>query len=162
MHSLVTNAAFLVLYLYALCPARVQSKRYPDKTYPTKPAYPFCTSNHAFATVDDVHPRLFNYDGTGASYFAGTNTWWASHLLSNVDLQTTFSQIKETQLQVVRVWGFGSVNEDPGPDEVFFQLLNSSGSYINYAANGIPRLDAVVSSAERNGIKLVLPFVNNW
>lgn len=143
--------------------ALAHAKDYPDKTYSTKPAYPICKSHSsAFATVDDVHKRLFNYNGTGAKFFAGTNTWWASHLLSDEDLQTTFSQIKETQLQVVRVWGFGSVNKDPGPDTVFFQLLNSTGSYINYAANGIPRLDAVVSYAEKNGLKLVLPFVNNW
>lgn len=126
------------------------------------PAYPICTSSSPFASVDDVHSRLFNYDGTGASFFAGTNTWWASHILSDADLQKTFRQIKNTQLQVTRVWGFGSVNEDPGSDTVFFQLLNSTGSYINYAANGIPRLDAVVSYAEKIGVKLVLPFVNNW
>jgi len=78
---------------------------------------------------------------------------------SDVDL--VFSEIKNTQLQVVRIWGFGSVNTDPGPGSVFFQLLNSTGSYINYAANGIPRLDAVVSYAERNGVKIILNFVNN-
>ena len=109
-----------------------------------------------------MHPRLFNYNGTGARYFAGTNSWWASHILSDSDLDIVFSEIKDTQLQVVRVWGFGSVNTDPGPDSVFFQLLNSTGSYINYAPNGIPRLDAVVSHAEKHGLKLVLNFVNNW
>ncbi|TKA38837.1 hypothetical protein B0A54_09886 [Friedmanniomyces endolithicus] len=94
-------------------------------------------------------------------YFAGTNAWWVSHILSDSDLVTVFSEIKNTQLQVVRVWGFGSVNTDPGPGSVFFQLLNSTGSYINYAANGIPRLDAVVSMAEQTGLKIVLNFVNN-
>lgn len=54
------------------------------------------------------------------------------------------------------------MNTDPGPDTVFFQLLNATGSYINYAANGIPRLDAVVSYAEKYNVKLVLNFVNNW
>jgi mannan endo-1,4-beta-mannosidase len=128
----------------------------------TTPAYPICTSTAAFASVDDVHRRLFNYNGTGASFFAGTNIWWASHILSDADLQQTFEQVKDTQLQVARVWGFGSVNSDPGSGTVWFQMLNSTGSYINYAANGMPRLDAVVSYAEEIGIKLVLPFVNNW
>jgi mannan endo-1,4-beta-mannosidase len=126
------------------------------------PANPICQSSAPFASVDDLHPRLFNYNGTGASFFAGTNTWWASHLLSDDDLEQAFRQIKDTQLQVTRVWGFGSVNEDPGQYVVYFQLLNSTGSFINYEANGIPRLDAVVSYAEKIGIKLVLPFVNNW
>jgi len=134
---------------------------YPSTTYATTPAYPFCTSQASFASVDDVHPRLFNYNGTGAKFFAGTNVWWASHILSDSDLDIVFSEIKNTQLQVVRIWGFGSVNTDPGPGTVFFQLLNSTGSYINYAANGLPRLDAVVSYAEKVGIKIVLNFVNN-
>ncbi|KAK5133573.1 hypothetical protein LTR08_007612 [Meristemomyces frigidus] len=131
-------------------------------TYPSTPAYPYCTSYATpFASVSKTHPRLFNYNGTGASFFAGTNVWWASHILSDSDLAIVFAQIKNTQLQVARVWGFGSVNTDPGPDSVFFQLLNSTGSYINYAANGIPRLDAVVSEAEKVGLKIVINFVNN-
>lgn len=134
---------------------------YPSTTYPTTPAYPICTSRAPFASIDDVHPRLFNYNGTGAKYFAGTNAWWTSYLMIDSDVNLVFSEIKNTQLQVVRIWGFGSVNTDPGPGTVFFQLLNSTGSYINYAANGIPRLDAVVSYAERNGVKIVLNFVNN-
>jgi mannan endo-1,4-beta-mannosidase len=46
--------------------------------------------------------------------------------------------------------------------QVYFQVLNSSGAYINWDFNGIPRLDYVVSAAERYGIKLILNFVNNW
>ena len=129
----------------------------------TAPTYAFCKSKVAsFASVDSKHRRLFNYNGNGPGFFAGTNAWWASHLLSDDDVDASFSQIKDSQLQVVRVWGFGSVNEDPGSGTVYFQLLNSTGSYINYDANGIPRLDAVVSYAEKHGLKLVLPFVNNW
>ncbi|KAK5747629.1 hypothetical protein LTS12_022327 [Elasticomyces elasticus] len=142
----------------AVCCANVHATALPHK-----PAYPICKSHGAsFASVDRTSPRLFNYNGTGAAYFAGTNTWWASHFLSDADLEQTFQQIKDTQLQVSGVWGFASVNVDSGPGTVFFQLLNSTGSYINYAANGIPRLDAVVSYADKIGIKVVLNFVNNW
>jgi mannan endo-1,4-beta-mannosidase len=45
---------------------------------------------------------------------------------------------------------------------VYFQILNSTGSYINHGANGLQRLDYVVSAAEKHGVKLVLNFVNNW
>jgi mannan endo-1,4-beta-mannosidase len=67
----------------------------------------------------------------------------------------------------VRVWGFGDVNTIPDsgatdPNKVYFQILNSTGSYINYGSDGLQRLDYVVSSAEKHGVKLVLPFVNNW
>lgn len=72
----------------------VSATSYPATTYPTTPAYPYCTSTAAFATVDDVHPRLFNYNGTGASFFAGTNAWWASHILSNSDVSLVMNDIK--------------------------------------------------------------------
>lgn len=62
----------------------------------------------------------------------------------------------------MRVWGFGSVNTDPGPDTVWFMLLNSTGAYLNYGLNGIPRIDAVIASAQQYGVKVVLPFNNNW
>ncbi len=40
---------------------------------------------------------------------------------------------------------------------------NSSGvALINYGPDGLQRLDYVVSTAERLGLRLVLPFVNNW
>lgn len=45
---------------------------------------------------------------------------------------------------------------------MYFQILNSTGSYINYGPDGIQRLDYAVSAAERFGVKLVLPFMNNW
>ena len=155
-------ACLLATNVTAAPAATSTSISYPSTTYPTTPAYPYCTSYATpFASVDDVHPRLFNYNGTGAKFFAGTNSWWASNILSDKNLEKAFSEIKNTQLQVTRVWGFSSVNTDPGPDTVFFQLLNSTGSYINYAANGIPRLDAVVSYAEKNGIKVVLNFVSH-
>lgn len=84
---------------------------------------------------------------------------------SNPTLFTILMQI-QTKYKIVRVWGFGNVNEIPvNPDpthSVWFQVLNSTGSYINYGENGLQRLDYVVSSAERYGVKLVLPFLNNW
>jgi mannan endo-1,4-beta-mannosidase len=65
------------------------------------------------------------------------------------------------------VWAFSDVNTVPlstatDPNRVWFQLLNSTGSFINYGADGLQRLDYVVSAAERLGVGLVLPFVNNW
>jgi mannan endo-1,4-beta-mannosidase len=75
--------------------------------------------------------------------------------------------LSQTGYKILRVWAFGDVNTipDPGtpdPNLVYFQILNSTGSYINYGADGLQRLDYVISAAERYGIKLVLPFLNNW
>lgn len=65
------------------------------------------------------------------------------------------------------MWGFGDVNTipEPGsqfPESVWFHLLNSTGSFYNFGTDGLQRLDYVVSSAEKHGVKLVLNFVNNW
>jgi len=93
--------------------------------------------------------------------------WQRSVLNSHATLMLSLTDV-QTGYKILRVWAFGNVNEVPDLAEtdlthqVYFQVLNSSGAYINWAANGIPRLDYVVSSAEKHGIKLVLPFVNNW
>jgi len=63
--------------------------------------------------------------------------------------------------------GFGDVNSipnpsTPNPNLVYFQILNSTGSFLNFGPEGLQRLDYVVSSAERHGLKLILNFVNNW
>jgi mannan endo-1,4-beta-mannosidase len=73
----------------------------------------------------------------------------------------------QTQYKIARVWAFGDVTTLPSstntdPNKIYFQYLNASGSYINYGKDGIQRLDYVVHSAEKHGLKLVLPFFNNW
>ena len=42
------------------------------------------------------------------------------------------------------------------------QLLSSSGSQITTGANSLQRLDSVVPSPEKRGVKLIINFVNNW
>lgn len=74
---------------------------------------------------------------------------------------------QQSNYKIVRVWGFGDVNiiPDPGtadPNLVYFQILNSTGSFLNFGSDGLQRLDYVVSSAEKHALKLVLNFVNNW
>lgn len=46
---------------------------------------------------------------------------------------------------------------------VWFQsFIIGQEPQINTGANGLQRLDYVVKSAETNGIKLIINFVNNW
>jgi mannan endo-1,4-beta-mannosidase len=49
----------------------------------------------------------------------------------------------------------------PDPSKVYFQLLNTTGSYLNFGPDGLERLHYVVSAAEKFGVKLVSPFINN-
>ncbi|KUJ16641.1 glycoside hydrolase [Mollisia scopiformis] len=113
-----------------------------------------------------VSGRLFDIDGK-VEYFAGSNAWWLGHLSNNSDVDTTLQQVVNTGYKILRVWGFGDVNTIPDPsatdpNKVYFQILNSTGSYLNFGPDGLQRLDYVISSAEKYGVKLVLPFINNW
>lgn len=42
----------------------------------------------------------------------------------------------QSQLKIARVWGFGNTNDASNPgSSVYFQVLNSSGQYLNCDAN---------------------------
>ncbi|TKA68010.1 hypothetical protein B0A49_04481 [Cryomyces minteri] len=124
-----------------------------------------CAAGFATAAPKRQHAyvdgRLFNIDSK-TQYFAGTNTWWLGRL-NDADINTVVSQLAETKLLVTRVWGFGNVNDDAAAaGSVYYQVLNSTGGYINYDYDtGIGRLDSVVKAAEkyaayRNYIKFIV------
>ncbi|KAH8126443.1 glycoside hydrolase superfamily [Trichoderma asperelloides] len=50
----------------------------------------------------------------------------------------------------------------PSTGKFEFQLLNATGSVINTGAEGLQSLDYVISSAERNDLKLIILFVKTW
>ncbi|KAH8886662.1 mannan endo-1,4-beta-mannosidase 1 [Thozetella sp. PMI_491] len=104
----------------------------------------------------------FTIDGQ-VQYLAGTNAYWLPFLMNNTDVDLVLDQIQASGLTVLRIWGFNDVNTVPSdPGTVWFQYLSSTGSVINTGANGLERLDYVVAAAEKRGIKLIVPFVNNW
>lgn len=112
-----------------------------------------------FATHNGSH---FVVDGK-AQYLAGTNAYWLPFLMNDADVDLALDQLAASGIRVLRIWGFNDVTAIPSdPDTVWFQYLSASGSIINTGANGLQRLDYVVSAAERRGIKLIIPFVNNW
>ncbi|KAI0141532.1 glycoside hydrolase superfamily [Xylariaceae sp. FL1272] len=108
-----------------------------------------------------VNGLQFEIDGE-TGYFAGTNAYWMSFLQSDADIATAMDNLVDAGLKILRVWGFNDVTSDPGSSTIWFQLLSASGSTINTGTNGLQRLDAVVAAAEERGIKLIIPFVNNW
>jgi len=114
------------------------------------------------APAPAANGTVFNLDGQ-SGYFVGTNAWWLGHLTSDADVEQSFSDIAESGLKTVRVWGFGNANA-PSDQTVYYQLLDNTTNTItiNEGANGIPRLDSVVKFAEKYNVKLVLPFLNNW
>ncbi|EGX54367.1 hypothetical protein AOL_s00004g16 [Orbilia oligospora ATCC 24927] len=100
----------------------------------------------------------FNIDGK-VGCFAGTNAYWLSFTTNNADIDQVMSHLQASKLKVLRVWGFNDVTS---PSGVYFQLFSGSSPTINTGSNGLQRLDAIVASAEKYGIKLIIPFVNYW
>ncbi|KAA8914489.1 putative mannan endo-1,4-beta-mannosidase A [Sphaerosporella brunnea] len=111
----------------------------------------------AIANPLDLRPRAT------LSSFAGTNAYWLPFLTSDADVAATFSAVQAAGLKVLRTWGFQDSTTCTG---VHFQCWASSPSSstpsINTGSDGLQRLDAVVAAAEKYGVKLVIPFVNNW
>ncbi|PMD15614.1 glycoside hydrolase family 5 protein [Hyaloscypha hepaticicola] len=104
---------------------------------------------------------FFDIDGK-TEYYAGTNCYWCGFLTADSDVDHVFADISSSGLKIVRVWGFNDVNTIPSTGTVWYQYLSASGSTINTGADGLQRLDYVVSSAEKYGLKLIINFVNNW
>ncbi|KAL8674665.1 MAG: hypothetical protein Q9168_000973 [Polycauliona sp. 1 TL-2023] len=98
-----------------------------------------------------------------ADMYQGTNAWWLGHLTSNQDVDTAIAQIAATGYKVARVWGFGTTNNASQTSDVYYQVLNSTGQYFNLnPSNGIPRLDYAIAAAQKAGIQLILPLLNNF
>lgn len=118
------------------------------------------TGRSSFAKVDG---KKFNIDGE-TKYFAGTNSYWLPFLTNDADVDSVFKNLKESGLKILRVWGFNDVNAAPAAGTVYFQLHDKATgtTTINTGADGLKRLDYVVSAAEKYGIKLIIPFVNSW
>jgi mannan endo-1,4-beta-mannosidase len=113
----------------------------------------------AVAAKSTVNGTQFSIDGV-TKYFAGTNSYWISFLTNDNDVNLVMGNIAKSGLKILRVWGFNDVNQKPSG--VWYQQLSSSGSQINTGSNGLQRLDAVVKAAEKNGVKLIINFVNYW
>lgn len=97
-----------------------------------------------------------------ANYYAGTNAYWLSFLTDDADVDLVMSNMRESGLRILRVWGFNDVNEIPPEGTVWFHLIANGTSYINTGPYGLQRLDYVVKSAEAHDMKLIINFVNNW
>ncbi|KAI0639776.1 glycoside hydrolase [Trametes polyzona] len=110
--------------------------------------------------------RDFELDGKPFS-FVGANSYWLPLLLTENDVETTFKTMKQAGIKVLRTWGFNAINatELPGALEsglTYYQVWNSSQWTLNDGPQGLKRLDRVISTAGKYGIKVILAFTNNW
>lgn len=86
-------------------------------------------------------------------YFAGTNNYYF-HYKSKKMVDDVFEDMKAMNLKVIRIWGF--LDGQPQENTV---MQPRPGIYDE---SGFSKLDYAIYKAGQTGIKLVIPFVNNW
>ena len=116
------------------------------------------SANASFPSTDGLQ---FNIDGQ-TGYAAGSNSYWIGFLTNNADVDLVMNHLHESNLKILRVWGFNDVNSKPSDGSVWYQMHADGKSTINTGEDGLQRLDYVVSSAEKHNVKLIINFVNNW
>lgn len=99
--------------------------------------------------------------------FVGANSYWLPLLLTQDDIEKTFSGMQRAGVKVLRTWGFNAVNatEVPGAKKsglTYYQIWDGPEWKLNDGPQGLKRLDNIVNTAGKYGIKLILAFTNNW
>ncbi|KAH9944067.1 glycoside hydrolase [Epithele typhae] len=116
-----------------------------------------------FVTTRGTH---FELDGKPFA-FVGANSYWLPLLTSPDDVESTLKSMQNAGIKVLRTWGFNAINgtELPGALQsnlTYYQTWNNSEWSLNANSQGLERLDKVISTAEKHGIKVILTFANNW
>ncbi|MEU6414765.1 cellulase family glycosylhydrolase [Microbispora sp. NPDC046933] len=100
--------------------------------------------------------------------FAGTNNYYLMYK-SHAMVDDVFARAKAADLSVIRNWGSLDIGNQDGSDSiqgkadgVYFQYWDGVKPAYNDGADGLEHLDYVLWKARQSGIKLVIPFVNNW
>ena len=113
-------------------------------------------------------PRL-QVNGT-TFRFAGTNNYYLFYK-STAMVDAVLDKAKAAGFTVLRTWASQEVQDPDGSNSVsppgagvWFQYWDAAAGKpaIKTGPDGIDRLDYVVWKAKQDGIRLVLPLVNNW
>lgn len=86
-------------------------------------------------------------------YYSGTNNYYLNYA-PTVMIDSVLDSASKMGLKVMRCWGF-----DDGQEAYGCEMQSALGVYDN---TGFERLDYSISQASKLGIKLIIPFVNNW
>lgn len=107
------------------------------------------TEDSGFVTVCD---NYFVLDGK-SFYFSGSNNYYL-HYTSNTMIDSVLESASSMHLKVMRCWGF--IDGEAHNSCVMQPELGV------YDDSGFERLDYAINKASKLGIKLIIPFVNNW
>ncbi|WGT47080.1 cellulase family glycosylhydrolase [Tessaracoccus lacteus] len=102
--------------------------------------------------------------------FSGTNTYYLGYK-SDAMVDAALDDAADAGLIVMRTWGFQDYQNPDGSgsvhqnfEGVWYQAWDEEAGapVVNTGADGLERLDYVVAAAAERGIRLVIPFTNNW
>jgi mannan endo-1,4-beta-mannosidase len=100
--------------------------------------------------------------------YAGTNTYYLFYK-SQTMVDADLDKAAASGFPVVRTWGWSDTGAADGsgavasqPDGVYFQYWDGTAPAYNDGANGLAHLDYEVWKAKQDGLRLVIPFTNNW
>jgi mannan endo-1,4-beta-mannosidase len=100
--------------------------------------------------------------------FAGSNNYYLMYS-SRFMIDDVLETAANAGFNTLRIWGFLDIgnadggNSVRGPSNgVYFQYWDGQKPAQNTGANGLARLDYIIARAGQLGIKLVIPFTNNW
>jgi mannan endo-1,4-beta-mannosidase len=107
-----------------------------------------------------LHGKLFRFSGSSNYYLMYKSQFMVDDVLNAAAAQG---------FRVMRVWGSLDIGNQDGSnsirgkaDGVYFQYWGGSAPAYNDGADGLQHLDYVIHRAGLLGLKLVIPFVNNW
>jgi len=99
-------------------------------------------------------------------------------MATDYDIDLTFHDIATIAFKVVRTWAFNDVPSKPSSGtyfQVLFyrcfffifvylgrKILQNGKATINEGSDGLQRLDKVVDTAKKYGVKVLLTLTNNW
>ncbi|NUT08860.1 MAG: cellulase family glycosylhydrolase [Nonomuraea sp.] len=125
-------------------------------------------------TPADAAPAFVGRHGTGLVLngkpfrFAGTNNYYLMYKPKAM-VDDVFARAKAADLRVIRTWGSLDIGaqDDTGSvhhkeDGVYFQYWDGAKPAYNDGPDGLQHLDYVLWKARQSGVKLIIPFVNNW
>jgi mannan endo-1,4-beta-mannosidase len=100
--------------------------------------------------------------------FGGTNNYYlmySSQLMVDDVIDTAAAQ----GFTVLRTWGNLDIGNQDGSNSIngksngiYFQYWDGTAPAYNDGADGMQKLDYVIYKAGQKGLKLVIPFTNNW